>query len=73
MKFHVYNSRFDGRLYIIAGQANSVPRVCLSPVAIDTFIEALQKHISSKGDGLGFRIDGWTGKVEVLDKRLEEW
>jgi len=65
MKFRVYNSEPDGRLYITAGLADSVPRVCLNPVAIDAFIEALQKHVSSEGDGLPFIIDGWTGKVEV--------
>ena len=66
MKFHVYNSEPDGWLYITTGHACHVPRVCLNPVAIDVFIEALQKHVSSEGDGRGFVIDGWTGEVEIL-------
>ena len=66
MIVHVYNDKTDDCLYIFCGLAGSVARVRLGTVAIDPFIEALQKHASSEGDGSRFTINGRTGKVEVF-------
>jgi len=63
MKYYAYNSEPDGRLYITDGMGGA--RVVLRPNAVDAFIAALQKHVSSEGDGLRFSIDSRTGEVEA--------
>lgn len=63
MKYYSYNSEPDGRLVITDGMIGG--QVVLSTNAIDAFIEALQKHVSSEGDGLGFSVNSRTGEIEV--------
>ena len=62
-----YNGEPDGRLYISNHRNDyiaDIPTTC-----IGAFIEALQKHASSEGDGEPFVIDKTIGRVMTI----KEW